>query len=50
MEAIDRIHDSPDYKAVWTLYWTHGGHNAGPMYDLELAAAREALKGDKSCR
>lgn len=45
------VTDSPEYLAVWHLYWAHGGNYSGPRYKEELETAESmleeaALKGE----
>ena len=46
VNAIDKVHDDPEYKAVWTLYQCHvvGGIGyKGKTYTRQLSKARAAL-------
>ena len=43
--AIDTVHWSPQYQAVWTYACIHGLKYEGPTYAIELEGARKLLIG-----
>jgi hypothetical protein len=50
IDKMDVIHESGDYKGVWSFYYAHSMTYRGPTYEIELRNARAALtplnKGD----
>jgi uncharacterized protein YhaN len=43
-DRLDKVHDDPNYAAVWRVSQIHIGQYTGPTYWNELAAARAALE------
>lgn len=43
VRKIDEVNNSPEYMAVWGLFWTHGYEYKGPKYEAELNALKAAL-------
>ena len=45
IHAIDGVHWSEQYQAVWNLAFMHGLPYEGPSYSDELEAARKLMNG-----
>lgn len=43
VRKIDEVDNSPEYLAVWGLFWTRGLEYKGPRYETELKALKAAL-------
>lgn len=43
VEALDEVHDSAAYQAVWVMYQVHHGKYTGPTYTNPHMKARAAL-------
>ena len=44
LSQIERVNDSPEYQAVWTIAQMHVGPYTGPTYINEMAALQKVLK------
>lgn len=50
VNRLDFVHESEEYKGIWTLAHVHGVRYNGPKYSTELETARAALTAVKDER
>lgn len=44
VEKLRELQSSPDFAAVFTLYYIHGGQYTGPNFETELINMMDALE------
>lgn len=42
-DAIEKVHQAPEYRSVWASYHNHGGVYVGPNYHVELANLKASI-------
>ena len=46
IDKIEKIHQSEEYKSVWTLAWSHGMPYSGETYEKELEELKKQLENE----